>query len=272
MPTEAIDAWQKNLGNGVVVLPTGAGKTWVALMAMALKQRSTLVVAPTLDLVRQWYDVLSDALAKPSGLWVAANDVQDITVTTYDSAFIHMERFGDKFGMLVFDECHHLPGPSYAQAARLSLAPFRLGLTATPERADDMDRVYPDLIGPIVYRQDIVDLSGDYLADYDTIRITVDLSLPSVLNTNLPARPTKTFSNTRASQWPDLMGGASLSCAPPAASQVAERWPPTADKKPLHSPPAKLDHVDRLLNRHKDDRLLLFTQDNATVYAASRRF
>ncbi len=55
---EALEAWTKARGRGVVVLPTGAGKTHVAVMAIEEKKRDTLVVAPTLDLVRQWFDLL----------------------------------------------------------------------------------------------------------------------------------------------------------------------------------------------------------------------
>src|SRR5712691_10013120 len=50
----ALAAWRANQGRGVVVLPTGAGKTWVACLAIDDRRRSTLVIAPTLDLVRQW--------------------------------------------------------------------------------------------------------------------------------------------------------------------------------------------------------------------------
>ena len=103
-------------------------------------------------------------------------DIQPLTVTTYDSAYIHLERWGDRFGLLVFDECHHLPGPTYALAAVGSLAPFRLGLTATPERADGQEVQLPSLIGPIVYRREIKELSGDFLAEYRTERIYVELS------------------------------------------------------------------------------------------------
>jgi hypothetical protein len=87
-----------------------------------------------------------------------------------------MEHLGARFGLLVFDECHHLPGASYGFAARLSLAPFRLGLTATPERGDGREADLGELIGPTVYRKDIVDLSGDYLTEYDTERVAIDLS------------------------------------------------------------------------------------------------
>src|SRR5207302_11119683 len=91
-------------------------------------------------------------------------DLQALTVTTYDSAYIHLERWGHRFGLLVFDECHHLPGPTYATAAVGSLAPFRLGLTATPERADGAEALLPALIGPIVHRREIKQLAGVDLA------------------------------------------------------------------------------------------------------------
>jgi len=56
--SEGLAAWKKARGRGVVVLPTGAGKSHLAVMAIDDRRRSTLVVAPTLDLVRQWYDLL----------------------------------------------------------------------------------------------------------------------------------------------------------------------------------------------------------------------
>src|SRR5205823_12520888 len=79
--------------------------------------------------------------------------LQPLTVTTYDSAYIHLERWGNRYGLLVFDECHHLPGASYQLAAVGAIAPFRLGLTATPERADAGEVVLPELIGPFVCRR-----------------------------------------------------------------------------------------------------------------------
>jgi len=134
---EAVDTWWNSGRRGVVVLPTGAGKTYVAQLIMERLGKSTLVVTPTLDLMQQWYGVLSTGFEMDVGLVGGGyHEVEPITVTTYDSAYIHMERFGDQFALLVFDECHHLPGPSYSIAAEFSLAPFRLGLTATPEREE----------------------------------------------------------------------------------------------------------------------------------------
>ena len=87
-----------------------------------------------------------------------------------------MENIGHRFGLVVFDECHHLPSAGYRFAADSCLAPFRLGLTATPERSDGEDSAFPSLIGPIVYRRGVTELAGDYLADYETIRVSVELT------------------------------------------------------------------------------------------------
>ena len=65
---EAVAAWRAAGNRGVVVLPTGSGKSYVAEMAIALAQRSTLVVAPTLDLMNQWYDILVTAFGEKVGL------------------------------------------------------------------------------------------------------------------------------------------------------------------------------------------------------------
>ena len=132
---EALVAWDAAGGRGVVVLPTGAGKTLVAHLAIDLRRRSTLVVTPTLDLVRQWHDGLVSSFGVAVGIIGGGDyDLRPLTVTTYDSAYLHMENLGARFGLLVFDECHHLPSTSYSLSARLAIAPFRLGLTATPER------------------------------------------------------------------------------------------------------------------------------------------
>ena len=61
--------------------------------------------------MRQWYDVLRTTFGVPVGVIGGGEyDVQPLTVTTYDSAHLHMEHLGDRFGLVVFDECHHLPG------------------------------------------------------------------------------------------------------------------------------------------------------------------
>ena len=108
--TSSIEAWKENERCGVIVLPTGAGKTHVATLAVELCKRQTLVVVPTLDLMNQWYDLLISTFNAEIGLIGGGfYEIGAITVTTYASAFRHQERLGNQFGLIIFDEVHHLP-------------------------------------------------------------------------------------------------------------------------------------------------------------------
>ena len=174
---EAVDAWWKADGRGIVVLPTGSGKTFVAQLAMMRADRPTLIVAPTIDLMQQWYGVIGSNFGVEVGLLGGGYyEPLPITVATYDSAYLHMERLGNRYGLVIFDECHHLPGPSYILTAEFLIAPFRLGLTATLEREDGAEVRLENTVGPTVYRQEIKALAGEYLSDYETVRIHVRLS------------------------------------------------------------------------------------------------
>ncbi|MYA23707.1 MAG: DEAD/DEAH box helicase [Gemmatimonadetes bacterium] len=160
---ESIAAWQQHGCRGVVVLPTGTGKSQVALMAMVEVQRSTLVVAPTIDLMNQWYDLLTRSFAVEVGLLGGGyHELADLTVATYDSAYMQMDRYGNRFGLIVFDEVHHLPGEMYSHAAEMCLAPYRLGLTATPERDEGRHVLLDTLVGPVAYERGIRALTGEY--------------------------------------------------------------------------------------------------------------
>ncbi len=271
---EAIQAWRRARGRGVVVLPTGAGKTHVAIMGIELWKRSTLVIAPTLDLVRQWYDLLRTTFDREVGVIGGGEyDVRPLTVTTYDSAYLQIEHLGNRFGMIVFDECHHLPGPTYALSAQLAIAPFRLGLTATPERSDGRESMLTELIGPTVYRKDIVELSGEFLADYDVVRIPVHLTSDERSEYEKERAIYRTFlaqSGIRMSApdgWSKFVMLSTRSTEGRRAMQGYRR-----QRELAHTAPAKLECVERLLHQHRHDRTILFTEDNATCYALSRRF
>jgi superfamily II DNA or RNA helicase len=79
--------------------------------------------------------------------------------------------------VLRFDEVHHLPSEFYRAIAEFSLAPYRLGLTATPERTDERHEDLFYLVGLLVYRREAVELVGDVLAPHRVERVYVDLSL-----------------------------------------------------------------------------------------------
>jgi len=120
---EALTRWRAQGHRGTVVLPTGAGKTLVALLAIreqVEQGRGAVVVVPTRALVGQWFSQLADAFGHDAvGAWYGdEKEVRRITVTTYHSSFALLERYGRNFELVVLDEAHHLadaaPGRSSA--------------------------------------------------------------------------------------------------------------------------------------------------------------
>lgn len=164
---EAIKSWsQEKMGS--IVLPTGAGKTIIGLKIIEMINSPTLIVVPTIDLVKQWTQILSQSFNIEIGnIGGGTENIQPITVSTYDSAYIKAPFIGNKFLLIVFDEVHHLPAPSYRQIAETYIAPFRLGLTATLEREDHLDTDFPYLIGKTTFRITANELAkNNYLANY----------------------------------------------------------------------------------------------------------
>src|SRR5437763_10323538 len=176
----ALAAWDEAGRRGSIVLPTGAGKTFIAIQAISRVNRSTVVVAPTIDLLHQWYGRLVNAFAAEVGVYYGGEKkVLPLTVTTYSSAGDLIAEHGNGFKLIIFDEVHHLPAPSWGEAALMAPAPLRLGLTATyPEEYEQTHGRWrvDDLVGPIVYTKRIEELVGQQLADYRTQRLRIDLS------------------------------------------------------------------------------------------------
>ena len=290
---EALATWWNGGGRGVVVLPTGTGKTFVALLAIAHVGRPTLVITPTIPLMNQWYGELLREFAPgdrpltpgpspPVGrgencavglVGGGAYDFQPLTVTTYDSAYIHLERWGNKFGLLVFDECHHLPSVSYQFSAIGAIAPYRLGLTATPERADGRDALYPELIGPIVYRREIKQLAGDFLAEYRVVRIDVDLTPEEKDRYDAARAIYRQFVRDNGISLGSPAGWQRFiqaTCRLPDGRAAFQAY--REQKRLAVAAPGKINLLDDLLQRHALDRTIIFTYDNASVYEIARRF
>jgi len=95
---EALEAWLKAGGRGIIVLPTAAGKTYIALKAISQLSTSTLIVVPTLDLLDQWRNRVEELLHIEAGV-VGGGErkISHVTVSTYDSAYLQAESLGNRF-------------------------------------------------------------------------------------------------------------------------------------------------------------------------------
>jgi superfamily II DNA or RNA helicase len=270
---EAVDAWVSNNRRGIVVLPTGSGKSFVAELCITITKRSTMIIVPTLDLVGQWYDRLRLSFQREIGiLGGGCHEILPITVSTYDSAYLHLAKYGDQFCCLIFDEVHHLPAHGYLESTKAALAPFRLGLTATLERADRREGLLADAVGSVVYRKEIGQLSGGYLSDYETERIYVSLTEKEreVYNSSRKIYQDfvteKDIYNGRGG-WNKFIRQAARSVDGRTAFLAYQRA-----KKIAHCAIRKIETLDRLLRKEKGKQIIVFAHDNATVYRISRMF
>ena len=269
----ALAGWRAAGRRGIVVMPTGTGKTEVALAAMQEAAVATLIVAPVRDLMYQWHRRIQRGLGCDAGiLGDAMHDVRPVTVTTYDSAYIHMADLGAHFGLVVFDEVHHLPGKIRREAALMCAAPLRLGLTATPERTDGLHHDLDGLIGPVAFRMPVSDAKGSLLADYDVVRIPVALTPRERGSYEQAGREVRNFiAAMRDKQpgygWQQLCAEAGRDLAARQAHKAFRMRKAIEDRAQ-----EKLRVLEDLFCLHAGERVIVFAGSNHVAQEVSRRF
>ena len=148
-------------GSGVIVLPCGAGKTIVGLVALGLLKKSTLVLTTSTTAVEQWRREILDKTDLPAdqiGTYTGdSKEIAPITLATYqivtyrakkDGDFPHFTIFNQcDWGLIIYDEVHLLPAPVFRITAEIQ-ARRRLGLPATLVREDGREEDVFSLIGP----------------------------------------------------------------------------------------------------------------------------
>jgi DNA excision repair protein ERCC-3 len=233
-------------GSGVVVLPCGAGKTIVGLAAMEMVGQTALVLATSLTSVKQWRrELLDKTTLRPDDIAEYTGEQKStgpVTLTTYqiltwradrEGEFPHLELFRARsWGLIIYDEVHLLPAPVFRATADLQ-ARRRLGLTATLVREDGREGDVFALIGP--KRFDV--------------------------------------------PWKDLERQAWIA----AATCVEERVPMSAERRMEYAladrrsqfriaaeNPAKMGRLRRLLEQHRDGRVLIIGEYIAQVEAIAK--
>lgn len=270
----ALQEWTRSGCRGIVSLPTGSGKTILAILAIAQLKRPTLVLVPTIDLLVQWTKVLEKFLNHPvSMLGGGSHQVGEITVSTYDSAVLNIEFIGSRFALLIADECHHLPAPETRLCAAMSIAPFRLGLSATPELDEERQQIMTDLLGEIVCDTAIDELEGKILANYQVKKLHVGLTPEesAAYKSNREIYTGFLRSHRINFNMPDAWQRFLWSCARfPGGKEALKAF--FTQRQIARAGSEKLLAVKNILLAHTGERVLIFTADNHTAYHIGRTF
>jgi superfamily II DNA or RNA helicase len=193
-----------------------------------------------------------------------------VTIATFAGAYRHMPRLGDKFGLLIVDEAHHFGQGARDETLEMSIAPLRLGLTATPPSPGPAADRLAALIGPVVFERTIGELAGPYLAPLERITWRVALDPDERREHDVLwavyRQARRTFEgNHLGSTWEDFLHDAART---DEGRRGLAAW--RRARRILAFPRRKREALALLLGRHHPERTLVFVADNATAYAVAR--
>ncbi|WP_287582485.1 DEAD/DEAH box helicase [Candidatus Borrarchaeum sp.] len=270
---DALRKWIENNYKGIICLPTGTGKTFLGLDAIHNTKSRTLVIVPTISLLYQWRSAIVEHIGVSKeniGIWGGGKqELGDITITTYDSAHIYVKRFQNSFDLLIFDEVHHLPAPTYRAIAEGTIASKRLGLSATPERSDELHHDLEILVGKVVFRLEHKELvENGYVAPFELKTITIELSedeqrryndLDKIYKDYVKKYHVFDFEKLVLRSGRDKKARKAL-----LARQEA--------RKISFGSGRKLDVLEELLIQHQHGRVIIFCEFNEIVHEIAKRF
>lgn len=267
----AIEAWRRAGRRGIVALPTGSGKTQVALAIMATTATPALCLVPTRALMGQWVAALREVYPGPIGcLGDGERSLRPLTVATFASAYRHMPRVGEGFGLLVVDECHHFAHTHKDDTLDMAIAPLRLGLSATPPTAPEALARLTRLVGPVVCEVSVADLAGAFLAPFErvSVRLWMDddeqRAYEDLASIYRHAFRLFQLGHPRGG-WEDFLKAAALT---DEGRRAIAAW--RRARKLLAFPRCKRRALATLLEQNRDRRTLVFVADNETAYRVAK--
>jgi len=265
---------------GLIVLPTGAGKTILAIKLISDLKYRTLIVVPTIDLLEQWiekianfFNIEEDLIGK---VGAGTFKISDITVATYVSVSKNdfLRRYMDHFGILVFDEAHHLAAKTFREIGRRLIAPIRVGLTATPSYETEQLKILRAVVGDIIHGEEIVKLvEKGYLAKFEYKKIKVSLDEDERKNyinfmEKYKEYVNETFRGLRGIKaFKAVLAKASTD--PFARDALKARLKAL---KIAYTPKKKIELLEKLLSKHKRDKVLIFCRYRDIVEEISYLF
>ncbi len=272
---EAIEAWNKNQHRGIVIFPTGAGKTHVGLEAIYVMRVKSLIVVPTIDLMNQWITRLGELGIKADDIGqfgAGKKDIKPFTVSTYQSASIYPKKLRTYFSLIIYDECHHLNSPTYRIIAEGYVAPYRLGLTATLEPSDESFPELIELIGPICVRKSPQRMrEAGVIANYELKQIRVDMppDIEKEYTINMQIFKNYMISHNlmHGRGYQQLIFRSTIDKAARRAFIAHKRA-----RQLAFNSIAKLDIIEQILKKHANEKIIIFSESIPFVEKVARYF
>jgi superfamily II DNA or RNA helicase len=150
------ERFKKGYGGGILCIPPGGGKTVCAINAITKLKVKTLIVVHKTFLLDQWVERLRQYTNASIGVIKQDKfDVENRDVVIAMLQTIISRKYDEElniFDMVIFDEAHHLGAEVFSKVMQRTQAPYLLGLTATPEREDKLEKVFYYYLGDIIYR------------------------------------------------------------------------------------------------------------------------
>jgi superfamily II DNA or RNA helicase len=270
---EALAAWMAADRRGIVALPTGAGKTRVAVAAIVSCGVPAVVLCPTRALLAAWAAELQARLGERIGIvGDGKRTVERVTVMTFESSYRRLDDIGDRFGLLVVDEVHHFASGARAEALEFSAAPARLGLSATAPASDtEGGRRLAALVGPVVFSLPIAALTGKHLAELSIVRLPVDLDPEERVAYERLAAPLARLRRAFFREWPRASYDEMLRTLGTSPEGRAALRDYAAAVQLACFPKAKRGLISLLLQRHRGDRTIIFTGRVEDAYEIAER-
>lgn len=152
---------------GVIVSPPGTGKTIIGLELIAEKRQPSLIIVHRQQLLDQWVDRIQNFLGIPKNeiglIGNQKNSIGKIITVAMIQSLARMDdlsALSNAFGLIIIDECHHIPAKSFREAIVQLNTYYLYGLTATPKRKNNDEKLIYVYIGNILHEVK----QNDYLA------------------------------------------------------------------------------------------------------------
>ncbi|MBF0213037.1 MAG: DEAD/DEAH box helicase [Magnetococcales bacterium] len=161
---------------GVIVSPTGSGKTITALELIRMRSQLAVILVHSQSLADQWRKVILEKMGIQAGMigggdWTVGREITVAMMQTLTARPEQARQFASSVGMVIVDECHHAPAGTFAEVIGMFPARYRYGFTATPKRGDGLEQIVYRLLGDVVANvspDEVQDMGGIVQAVVET--------------------------------------------------------------------------------------------------------